>query len=750
MNAQEMLRELPKGLLNWYSFSDKCRILYIGDEKDTVYELLLKKAEVVEAVKSDRSIDKAFISDRTATYDYIVALYQLEKAKDPVEALIGWQQMLKSTGTLLLGTDNRLGIRYFCGDRDPYTGRSFDGIENYRQIVSYGKAYIQGRNYSKAEIKGFLNRAGWKHYKSYSVLPNLEMPQVIYAQTMLPNEELGIRLFPKYNHPDSVFLDEKYVYSDLINNGMFHSMANTYLFECSQSKRFDNVEHVTISMDRGRENALMTLIRDTHTVEKKAVYPEGNQRLQQIVNNRTVLKSCNIKMVEGKLVNNTYIMPFVEAPMAIDYIRKLAFMDKEEFVRAIDRFREVILNSSNHVDSIEETNHQSVILEKGFIDLVPLNCFYVDGEYMFFDQEFYVENYPANAIIFRAIEIIYMQDAKIESILPKDFFWHRYNLQNDVELWRKKSGEFTQKLRNQKQLKPFLEQHEINHQTVHTNRQRMNYSKDEYQKIFVNIFKGIQNQKIILFGSGNFTKRFLSLYGEDYAIAFIVDNNPAQWGKKLNGIEICSPERLVNLNLEAYRIIICIKAFLPIVHQLKAMQIDTYYVYDRNIEYKHSQAPKMIVSKDEDQTIKKYNVGYIAGVFDLFHIGHLNLLKRAKEQCNYLIVGVVSDEGVKRNKKVEPYIPFEERIEIVRSCRYVDRAVEIPLDFAGSREAYEKYQFDCQFSGSDYTQDPDWKANQLFLEKKGATLVFLPYTEQTSSTKIKKAIQSRDEKNNLD
>ncbi|WZL83260.1 adenylyltransferase/cytidyltransferase family protein [Vallitaleaceae bacterium 9-2] len=146
--------------------------------------------------------------------------------------------------------------------------------------------------------------------------------------------------------------------------------------------------------------------------------------------------------------------------------------------------------------------------------------------------------------------------------------------------------------------------------------------------------------------------------------------------------------------------------------------------------------------------MKKYNVGYIAGVFDLFHIGHLNLLKRAKEQCNYLIVGVVSDEGVKRNKKVEPYIPFEERIEIVRSCRYVDRAVEIPLDFAGSREAYEKYQFDCQFSGSDYTQDPDWKANQLFLEKKGATLVFLPYTEQTSSTKIKKAIQSRDEKNN--
>ncbi len=102
----------------------------------------------------------------------------------------------------------------------------------------------------------------------------------------------------------------------------------------------------------------------------------------------------------------------------------------------------------------------------------------------------------------------------------------------------------------------------------------------------------------------------------------------------------------------------------------------------------------------------------------MFHVGHLNLLKRAKEQCNYLIVGVVSDEGVRKNKKVEPYIPFDERIEIVRSCRYVDRAVEIPLNFAGSREAYEKYQFDCQFSGSDYKNDPDWEANKIFLQKK--------------------------------
>ncbi len=140
---------------------------------------------------------------------------------------------------------------------------------------------------------------------------------------------------------------------------------------------------------------------------------------------------------------------------------------------------------------------------------------------------------------------------------------------------------------------------------------------------------------------------------------------------------------------------------------------------------------------------KKYHVGYIAGVFDVFHIGHRNMFKHAKEQCDYLIVGVVTDEGVRKNKRTEPYIPFEERIEMVRSCRYVDEAVEIPLGYAGTREAYRRYQFDCQFSGSDYINNPDWLGEKTFLEKNGVDMVFFPYTQSTSSTKLKALIEKR-------
>lgn len=136
---------------------------------------------------------------------------------------------------------------------------------------------------------------------------------------------------------------------------------------------------------------------------------------------------------------------------------------------------------------------------------------------------------------------------------------------------------------------------------------------------------------------------------------------------------------------------------------------------------------------------KKYKIGYTTGVFDMFHIGHLNILKRAKEQCDYLIVGVSTDEVVKNYKHKTPIIPFEERIEIVRAIRYVDEAV--PQTSMNKMEAWEKLHFDAMFHGS------DWKGSSLYddYEKAfgevGVDLVFLPHTEGISSTELSKKLQ---------
>ncbi len=131
-------------------------------------------------------------------------------------------------------------------------------------------------------------------------------------------------------------------------------------------------------------------------------------------------------------------------------------------------------------------------------------------------------------------------------------------------------------------------------------------------------------------------------------------------------------------------------------------------------------------------------IGYTTGVFDLFHIGHLNILKRAKEKCDFLIVGVSTDELVMQYKNKTPVISFEERVQIVEAIKYVDKVV--PQTHRDKFAAWEEYKFDRMFVGD------DWKGSPLFneLEEKfkpfGVEIVYFPYTEGTSSTMLKKAL----------
>ncbi|MEG0687464.1 MAG: adenylyltransferase/cytidyltransferase family protein, partial [Hungatella sp.] len=437
---------------------------------------------------------------------------------------------------------------------------------------------------------------------------------------------------------------------------------------------------------------------------------------------------------------HAYLMPYVNKEIATDYLRRLAKQDVEEFIKEVDRFCNLILQSSEHVDGERETS-LGILLKRGYWDLVPLNCFWDEGRYLFYDQEFYEENYPANAMIYKMLEVLYVGDTELEAIVSIRYFWKRYHLEEQREIWQNDMCRSIAEVRHQSDLQIFYEKVRRNPEVTNTNRQRMNYSDDEYRRIFVDIFFNAENKKIILFGSGNFTNRFLVQFRKDYQIDAIVDNDSSKWGSELEGIPIKSAEYLKDISQEDSRIIICVKKYAGVICQLQRIGITDYCIYDPNVNYAKKRNSMVIASADQAVVPKKYPVGYIAGVFDLFHIGHLNMFKRAKEQCDYLIVGVLPDAGVRHNKKANPFIPFQERMEIVKACRYVDEVIEIPLSYGGIKDAFRMVQFDCKFSGSDYQNNPDWLADKQFLEKQGAEMVFFPYTEDTSSTKIKQLIE---------
>jgi glycerol-3-phosphate cytidylyltransferase len=125
-------------------------------------------------------------------------------------------------------------------------------------------------------------------------------------------------------------------------------------------------------------------------------------------------------------------------------------------------------------------------------------------------------------------------------------------------------------------------------------------------------------------------------------------------------------------------------------------------------------------------------IGYTTGVFDLFHIGHLNILRRAKEQCDYLIVAVNTDELVRSYKNKSPVIPFEERIAIVESIKYVDRAVV--QENRDKTAAWEKYHFDIMFQGDDWRGNVLYEEAEKALKEKNVRIVYFPYTGGVSST----------------
>ena len=127
-------------------------------------------------------------------------------------------------------------------------------------------------------------------------------------------------------------------------------------------------------------------------------------------------------------------------------------------------------------------------------------------------------------------------------------------------------------------------------------------------------------------------------------------------------------------------------------------------------------------------------IGYTTGVYDLFHIGHLNLLKNAKSLCDKLIVGVTTDDLLLDYKKKKAVIPFEERAEIVRSIRFVDTVIA-QADM-NKLEAWERLKFDVMFVGDDWYQTDRWKSIEDQFDKRGVRIIYFPYTQGTTSTLI--------------
>ena len=140
--------------------------------------------------------------------------------------------------------------------------------------------------------------------------------------------------------------------------------------------------------------------------------------------------------------------------------------------------------------------------------------------------------------------------------------------------------------------------------------------------------------------------------------------------------------------------------------------------------------------------MKKYKIGYTCGVFDMFHVGHLNLLEKCKSMCDYLIVGVCNDEYVRNIKHKEPVYSEQDRVRILEALKVVDRAELVTIEETNDKIlAIEKFHFDVLFSGDDWKGSERYQKTEEQFKKYGAFIEYFPYTQGISTTQIKKKIK---------
>lgn len=758
LEAASYLSELPNGLLGWYPFQADSTILQIGSLFGAFTEMLSSRCKRITVVENDsyrarmtkirlEKLDNLEVVNKSifeygrecrSRFDYVIFVVDenidvIPDKETYFEIIQVIRSILHAEGKLLMALPNRFGAKYFCGEPDPNTKLRFDGMTDNESGLY---------RFSRTDLLEFINSSGFCYSKIYYPMPDHWRTRLIYTENYRPGVDMREKLDIYVDYKAERILDEPILVDHLLKNDEMPFFSNSFLIEAGNTP-CSNVVYSAISAERGRDKSFATNLYDNDIVKKIPLYPEGKAGIERLLNHTKELSDRGIPVLEMEEKNGAAIMTRIYKPSLSQYIRDEIKKDADVLIRLMDKLYEYILKSSEHISG--EKNYMrhwapeaewGVILKKAYIEMIPVNCFCDQGELLFYDQEFVKEDCPANYVLFRGLRDMYAFASEIEESVPLETLKSRYGLASTWKFYEQEEEMFQTELRRRNIYSGFY--HWIRHygNVMKENRRKIDMQNQEYH-CFDPLYN-LDGRRIVLFGSGKIADYYLSKYGREYMPIFIVDNDSDKWGSRKDGIEIKPPNALHKMLYGTYRVIIAIKDYEPIVKQLEEMGIkeDSYRILSWEID-------TLIAGKlSNTMSDGKYNIGYVTGVFDLFHIGHLNLLKNCRKRCHYLVAGVLTDELTEQDKAKKPFIPFEERVEIVKQCKYVDRVVPVDFHNTNKIDAWKELKYGCLFSGSDHEGQPYWSWLQKKLRTLGSELEFFPYTQSTSSTMLQSAIMN--------
>lgn len=486
------LSETRKSLFNWYPFRNNTKLLEIGAEcgaltglfceKCSLVTSLVDNAEELEIIKKrHKQFDNLEVKigynfqELHKKYDYIVIVGKLEYMAKGSKSVLSYTQkllellpFLADDGTMLIATENRYGLRYFCGERDPITNKPFAGLNRY---LNGSTGYMFSRN----ELIEIMQGLPEMEYKFYYPAPDYKFPELIYTDKNLPKKNMQERVRNYSLDKTTLVMYEKRLYDDIVDNNVFPFFSNSFLIECNRKSIFADVNYVALSTDRGEEHGFITAVCENNIVKKMALYSKGVESLKVLTNNIEEIYKRGVHVVPHEFSNSMISMPFYDIPTLSEYLKDTIKNEPNKFIELFDLLYKEILKSSEEVKESEcfavnpDTEYWGPILKKAYIDMIPINCFFDGEKIIFFDQEFMKDNFPAGYIMFRALKYTYQFMPFANSIVPLESMKKKYNLVDTWDYYKKIEIDFVKENRNMDTYKEFWNWSKIDNKIIQEN-----------------------------------------------------------------------------------------------------------------------------------------------------------------------------------------------------------------------------------------------------------------------------------------
>ena len=428
------LSSLRRGVLCWYPFQRGWKCLEIGSGFGSLTGVLLQNMKTVDAVEPDElrrsALAERYRGKRLTVYPYLpegekydcIVLTEAFTKETNEKTLSAAYKLLTDGGVMLLGYENRFGMKYETGWSDASEPR-----QPAREML-----------YSRDEVSALMQKTGFQEQFTYYILPDALFPQAVFSQESLPGEETD-RFFFYRGFSSTRQCAKEAAFRSALRAGEFEQRADYCLVELRKKPYAGRrVVMSYLSCDRGREHSFFVRFFNNGIVEKLPVYPEGQRALTEMFRNLESLKSRGLRTVAQELDGACIRMPFVDQPSVLWYLKE----HPEEIETVLDLPYQDILASSDLLG-------EDKVLKCGYIDMIPFNCFYDRGKLVYYDQEFTETNCPASYIMFRAVYYTYLHIPKLNDWVLQETLKEKYGLQDKWAEYKAREERFVRENRNQ-------------------------------------------------------------------------------------------------------------------------------------------------------------------------------------------------------------------------------------------------------------------------------------------------------------